>query len=202
MTWNDINIKKFNELKEVFLDPDFAEEDRLLYEIQIIFDIDPFRLNINELHKYIKELNFASKKIPNMKVKDTYILGGTKYILKKKLSDFSVAQWIDFQHFLQDGGADSDNYPNLLSVFFWPEGVKEYNEGYDIEKVRKDIEDYLSIADAMSISSFFLTYHKALLIRSLSFTRKMTMKTPLPRKERRKVRKEYRKAVTKILVGG
>ena len=68
-------------------------------------------------------------------------------------------------------------------------------ENYDIEQVRSDINNHLSIAEAMSISSFFLTYRKTLSIRFLLYTRKQTLKAPLTKEQKKKVKKEFRKLI-------
>ena len=140
-------------------------------------------------------MKFLGSKIPKMKIKKEYKLGNNTYTLKKDLRDVRVAQWIDFQNFLKDGGSDTDNFPNLLSVFFFPKGETEYGENYDIEEVRQDINNHLSIAEAMSISSFFLTYRKALSIRFLLYTRKQTLKAPLTKEKKKEVKKEFRKLI-------
>ena len=200
MNWTNISLGKYNQIKEIFLDPDFTEEDRLIYEIKILFGVDALKLNLNELHKYINELSFLGEKIPKMKIKETYNLGGNVYILKKNLKDFTVAQWIDWQNFLKNG-ADTDNFANLLSVFFFPKGESEYAEGYDIETVRHDLNDFLSIADALSISSFFLFFQKALSVVFLLSMNKKVMTNPLTRKQRKQVRKDMKKLIRQVSIG-
>ena len=201
MNWNDISIKQYNDIKNLYLDPDLSDEDRLILQINILFGVDALKLKTNELHKYINEMKFLGSKIPKMKIKKEYKLGSNIYILKKELKDVTVAQWIDWQNFLKDG-SDTDNYANLLSIFFFPKGEKEYGDGYDIEQVRSDINNHLSIAEAMSISSFFLTYQKALSIRFLLYTRKQILKTPLTKVEKKKVKKEMRKLIIATFRGG
>lgn len=203
MNWFNISLKKYIELKDLYLDPEITDEDRLIYQIKILFDIDPLKLKANELHKYINEMKFLGEKIPKVKLKSKYVLGENTYVLKKDLKDFNVSMWIDFQNFLKEG-SDIDNYAKLLSVFFFPLGkdVKDYGEGYEIEQVRQDINNFLSIADATSIASFFLTYQRALLIRSLLFTRKKVLKTPMNKKEKKKIKKEFRKLIWKTLLAG
>lgn len=201
MDWNTISLKQYNQIKEILLDPEYSGEDRLLYEIQIMFDVDPFKLSVSELKHFIKQMDFLSKQIPKMKIKDTYKIGHNKYRLDKRLETFTVAQWIDWRNLLNDGGAETENYANLLSVFLIPYDKKEYNEGYDIQQVRNDISEYLSIADAMSISAFFLTYRKALLIRSLLYSRRLTLSTKLPKEKMKKVKEEYRKAIMAVITG-
>ena len=195
MNWTELSLKKYNEIKDLYLDTELSDEDRLIYQIRILFDVDPLKLKTSELHKYINEMKFLGEKVPKVKLKSTYKLGENTYTLKKDLKDLRVAQWIDWQNFLKDGGGDTDNYANLLSIFFFPKGEKEYGENYDIEQVRSDINNYLSIAEASSISSFFLTYRKKLLLLFLLYTRRETLKAPLTKEEKKKVKKEFRKLI-------
>ena len=195
MNWNDISIKQYNDIKNLYLDTELSDEDRLILQINILFGVDALKLKTNELHKYINEMKFLGSKIPKMKIKNEYKLGGNVYTLKKELKDVTVAQWIDWQNFLKDGGSDTDNFPNLLSIFFFPKGETEYGENYDIEQVRSDINNHLSIAEAMSISSFFLTYRKKSSILFLLYTRKQTLKAPLTKEQKKKVKKEMRKLI-------
>ena len=203
MDWTKVSLRQYNNIKEVFLNPNFSEEDRLILLINILFGIDALKLKTSELNKYIEQMKFLNTTPPKMKIRDKYKLGENWYILKRNLKDFTVAQWIDFQNFLKNG-SDTDNYANLLSVFFLPEGkdVKEYGEGYDREQVRQDINNHLSIADANSIAGFFLTYHKASLIASLISTKRKIMKTPLEKKEKKKIKKEMRKLIWKTIFHG
>ena len=195
MNWNDISIKQYNDIKNLYLDTELSDEDRLILQINILFGVDALKLKTTELHKYVNDMKFLGSKIPKMKLKKEYQLGNNVYTLKKDLRDVRVAQWLDFQNFLKDGGGDTDNYANLLSVFFFPKGETEYGENYDIEEVRQDINNHLSIAEAMSISSFFLTYRKALSIRFLLYTKKHILKTPLTKEQKKKVKKEMRKLI-------
>ena len=203
MNWFNISLKKYIELKDLYLDPEITDEDRLLYQIKILFDIDPLKLKTSELHKYINEMRFLGEKVPKVKLKSTYKLGQNTYVLKKDLKDFNVSMWIDFQNFLKEG-SDIDNYAKLLSVFFFPLGkdVKDYGEGYDIEQVRQDINNHLSIADASSLAAFFLTYHKALLIASLLYTRKKVLKTPMNKEQKKELKRQFRKLIWQTIFRG
>ena len=195
MNWIDLSLKKYNEIKDLYLDTDLSDEDRLILQINILFGVDALKLKTSELHKYVNDMKFLGEKVPKVKLKSTYKLGENVYVLKKDLRDLRVAQWIDFQNFLKDGGGDTDNYANLLSIFFFPKGETEYGENYDIEQVRQDINNHLSIAEAMSISSFFLTYRKMSLRLFLLYTRKQTLKAPLTKEQKKKVKKEMRKLI-------
>ena len=201
MNWTDISINQYNNIKDLYLDTELSDEDRLILQINILFGVDALKLKTTELHKYVNEMKFLATKPPKMKIKKEYQLGNNTYILKKDLRDVRVAQWLDWQNFLKDG-ADTDNYANLLSIFFFPKGETEYGENYDIEEVRRDINNHLSIAEAMSISSFFLTYRKMSLLLFLLYTRKQTLKAPLTKEEKKKVKKEFRKLIIATLFPG
>ena len=201
MNWTDISIKQYNDIKNLYLDTELSDEDRLILQINILFGVDALKLKTSELHKYINEMKFLGEKVPKMKLKKEYKLGDNVYTLKKELKDVTVAQWLDFQNFLKDG-SDTDNYANLLSIFFFPKGEKEYGENYDIEQVRSDINNHLSIAEAMSISSFFLLYRKMSLLRFILYTRRETLKTPLTKEQKKKVKKEMRKLIIATLFPG
>ena len=194
MNWTELSLKKYNEIKDLYLDTELSDEDRLILQINILFGVDALKLKTSELHKYINEMKFLGSKIPKMKIKKEYKLGSNVYTLKKELKDVTVAQWIDWQNFLKDG-SDTDNYANLLSIFFFPKGETEYGDGYDIEQVRSDINNHLSIAEAMSISSFFLLWRKISLRLFLLYTRRETLKTPLTKEQKKKVKKEMRKLI-------
>ena len=202
MNWTELSLKKYNDIKDLYLDTELSDEDRLIYQIRILFDVDPLKLKTNELRKYIDEMKFLGEKVPKVKLKSTYKLGDNVYTLKKDLRNLTVAQWLDWQNFLKDGGGDSDNYANLLSIFFFPKGETEYGENYDIEQVRYDINNHLSIAEAMSISSFFLLWRKISLLLFLLYTRRETLKTPLTKEQRKKVKKEMRKLIIVTLFRG
>lgn len=203
MNWTTVSLRQYNDIKDVFLNPEFSEEDRIILLINILFGVDALKLKTSELNKYVNDLKFLNTTPPRMKLKDKYRLGENTYILKKDLKDFNVAMWLDWNNFLKNG-SDTDNYANLLSVFFIPEGkdVKEYGEGYDIEQVRQDINNFLSIADANSIAGFFLTYQKTLLIASLLYTRKKVLKTSITKEQKRKVKRQFRKLIWKTLLAG
>ena len=202
MNWTDISINQYNNIKNLYLDTELSDEDRLILQINILFGVDALKLKTSELHKYVNEMKFLGEKVPKMKIKNEYKLGGNVYTLKKELKDVTVAQWIDWQNFLKDGGGDTDNYANLLSIFFFPKGEKEYGENYDIEQVRQDINNHLSIAEAMSISSFFLTYRKISLRLFLLYTKKQILKAPLTKVEKKRVKKEMRKLIIATFRGG
>ena len=201
MNWTDISLRQYNDIKQIYLEPNYSDEDRIILLINILFGVDALKLKTTELNKYINDLKFLNTTPPKMKIRDKYKLGENWYILRRNLKDFTVAQWIDFQNFLKNG-ADTDNYNNLLSVFFIPEDEEEYGENYNVEQVRNDINNYLSIPDATSIASFFLTYHKASFLLFLLSTKRKIMKTSIDKTEKKKIKKEMRKLIWQTIFRG
>ena len=200
MNWTDVSLKQYNNIKDIFLNPDFSEEDRIILLINICFGIDALKLKTSELNKYIEQMKFLNTTPPKMKIRDKYKLGENWYILRRNLKDFTVAQWIDFQNFLKNG-SDTDNFANLLSVFFIPEGETEYGE-YDVEQVRQDINNHLSIADANSIASFFLTYQKILSIVFLKSIKRKILKTSMNKEQKKELKRQFRKLIWKTIFRG
>ena len=198
MNWTELPLKKYVEITNIYTDTELSDEDRLLYVIQVIFDVNPLKLTMPELQKYIKEIEFLKQPIPKVRIKNTYTLGNTKYILQKDLKDISVAQWVDFQSYMKDGSG-VENWHHILSVLFFPEGCEEYGEGFDLIKVKEDISNYLSVADAMAISTFVLTLEKELSLRFLLSTRRRMLKGMKDRTMRRRIRRTIRRAITDLI---
>lgn len=68
------------------------------------------------------------------------------------VDDTCVAQWIDYQNFARLGV--EEHMVDILSVALIPEG-KKYNEGYDMKKLREDLTEGMTIADARAVCFFF-----------------------------------------------
>jgi len=78
------------------------------------------------------------------------------------LRKITAAQYIDFQGFIQQG---EKALVELLSVALVPKGA-QYNDGsYDIAEVQDAIRNEISVEQALSLASFFVT-RLARLIRS------------------------------------
>ncbi len=90
----------------------------------------------------------------------SYILNGTKYLVTPftessndtiKQSKKKTARFIDYTTLIK---VDSKNYPAILSTILIPVG-KEYGD-YDLEAVKSDIANYMSISQALGLYSFFI----------------------------------------------
>lgn len=146
MTWSDITLKQFYQIKEML---SIEDEWTALNLIDCIYNIDSQALAINELKKY--DISFLNQPIPEVKLQKYYTINGVKYNSNFDLTKVTVAQFIDYQNYLKE---DEVRLEKLLSVFFMPDGYKDYNSGYDIIKVQEDLLE-LPIDIAQSIGFFF-----------------------------------------------
>ena len=145
MTWNDITLKQFYDIREILS----VEDDwTALNLIDCVYKVDCQAMPIHELKKY--DISFIKDEIPEVKLKKQYTLNGTKYNSNCDITRVSVAQFIDYQNYLKE---DEVRLEKLLSVFFMPDGYKDYNTGYDIIKVQEDLLE-LPIPVAQSIGFF------------------------------------------------
>lgn len=145
MKWENITLKQFYEIKDILS----VEDDwTYLNLIDCVYGVNSQNLPINDLKKY--DISFIKDEIPEVKLKKHYTLNGTKYNSNCDITRVSVAQFIDYQNYLKE---DEVRLEKLLSVFFMPDGYKDYNTGYDIIKVQEDLLE-LPIPVAQSIGFF------------------------------------------------
>lgn len=147
MKWSDITLKQFYQIREILS----VEDDwTALNLIDFLYGVDSQSLPIRELSKF--DVIFLKEEIPEVKLQKYYTINRTKYNSNFDLTKVTVAQFIDYQNYLKE---DEVRLEKLLSVFFMPDGYKDYNSGYDIIKVQEDLLE-LPIATAQSIG-FFLS---------------------------------------------
>lgn len=200
LDWTNISLGEYIELQDITLDSGDEQEDIVMQQIQILYNRNPYTLTMPEFRKCVDGLRFMSKPMPNMKVKDEYWLNGSKYYLHKKLNDFKVAQYIDYEQIMKSNkGVDA--YAEFIALFLMPEPDCDYGDGYAVDAVVKDITKYMSIADAYAIATFFLRLSKAYIIHFLLYSHRMTMKVMKNKKRKRELRKKTRQMIRTILAG-
>lgn len=197
----NVSLGEYIELQDVLLNNEegLEQQDLVMHEIQILYDRDPYRMTLPEFKKAVESLTFMSKEMPKMKVRDSYMLNGNKYNLHKELSDFKVANYVDYQMIMQNKKG-IENYPQFIALFLIPDG-HDYNDGYNMQTAVNDIRNYLSIADATSIATFFLRSSKIYTVLSLWYSMWTTRKAIKNRKTRRLLRKKTMQLMNLVLNG-
>lgn len=200
--WTNISVGEYLDIQELVTENagKMEDEDIVLNEIQIIFGRNPYTMQIGEFKKCVEALSFLSTSIPKMKVKDEYWLNGNKYYLHKKLNDFKVAQFIDYEQIMKNNKG-IEAYPQFISLFLTPSSDAVYGDGYDVAAVANDVRKYMSIADANSIAGFFLQQSKAFIVTFLWSIHRSTMKLMKDRKSRRAMRKKTRQLMRMVMRG-
>lgn len=184
MNWNDITLKQFYEIKEIL---SVQDDWTILNLIDCIYNVDCQNLPIKELKKF--DISFIKEPIPEVKVKKYYTLNGTKYSSNCDITKVTVAQFIDYQNYIKE---DEVRLEKLLSVFFMPDGCKDYNTNYDIIKVQKDLLQ-LPIDVAQSIGFFFGKQFKILFILFRYCLQKQVKKLKMDKKKKQELLNNLKK---------
>ena len=150
-SWKDLPVVKFRQLMDL---PEGDDEERLLKMMAIVdgTTVDGIMsLPLSEFAQTRARLSFLNEYPPVIPAKRKYVLNGTTYLFTDRLPDITVSQFVDWTNTPNT----PDNMALMLSYVLVPEGYR-YNEGYDRDKVRKDIDEYMGVLDARAVSGFFL----------------------------------------------
>lgn len=175
--WTDISLKQYYTIKELLEEPD---EYTTYNIIDLLYSVDSVNLPLTELNKYSGALEFLNKEVPVVNIKDKYNINGVTYNSNYNLTQVTAAQFIDYQNYI-----GTEHFEDYLSVFFIPEGHK-YNDGYDIEKVKKDLLE-LDFPTVKSISFFLILQLEKLLISFLSYLKKDLRKMKMEKEKRKEI---------------
>ena len=160
--YKELTINKYLELQEMLSE----EWDELELQVHLIAvlagmtDDEVLALSLEDYQDMVRKTSFLLEK-PQTKnqVPNQITINKKKYTICKKIPELSVAQYIDYQNWMNAN--KNDKYiANILACFVVPDGHK-YGDGYNLEEVVKDFGDYLSIQDAINIAFFFFRkYHR------------------------------------------
>lgn len=165
-SWEKITVNVFERLNNAINDAEVTgnnEIDLLNKQIAILSvlcDVDEDTiadLHTSEFSRLVNETNFLNE-TPKKNVIDKITLNGKKYEIFLSISDMTMSQYIDFQTLFPKRDKE---FKRILSIFVIPKGCN-YNEGYDIEQVIKDIGEYMPITDANNIMFFFALAYQSL----------------------------------------
>lgn len=159
MTYKDITLKRYVEIVSILTDGNLESDERLIY-LCMLFDNEILSKPITEFKRLTTEISGLLSTEPSKEpIKNKYKINGTTYKLHKDFGTLTTSQFIDFQNYLKDG-FELQDYNKILSVFFIPDGETYNNGKYSIEQVQYDIDNYLTIEQALGIADFFLRISK------------------------------------------
>lgn len=166
--WKDLNVGTYQKILTNTFNPE--DPDGIYVLTGLIYGLskeEVMELPLAETQSLIKSIEFLQTKPRPIMIKREYDLGGKKYILQAEVDEITTAQYIDFNNTPKS----ADNMAELLAIFLIPKG-KTYNKGYDYREAVQDIEDHLSVSDALAISDFFTFSWRLLMQQTTSVAKK------------------------------
>lgn len=197
-SYEKLTIGKYLEIKEI-LDNTTSEIDTNVQLLCALGDYDEetvLDLPLAGFNRLIQGTAFLMEQPKKRMVLTKYNLGGMVLETVMDVQSLTTGQFIDYQTFVKD-----EKYlVELLSCFLIPKGCK-YNKDYDIIEVQKVIRDNLSIVDAVSLSSFFLSWYQALSKATVtSLIRRM--KKMMRKEKNEETKKKIQEVITNLEISG
>lgn len=187
-SWEDISWKKFEEIVELnkIELSELDKEIKLVSLMTGLTESEVRNLDANSYSVIEQKLHFLSTKPSNDKVRDEINLNGTLYHVDIISTAINAGQFLDFK-VLQSAENIDKRVPRLLACFIYPKGHK-YNDGYDVEKVVDDINEYMSVPEVTSLSNFFIIQFKAYATSILRYLERKSKKwKQIPTQEKKKI---------------
>ena len=132
MTWMDVSYKQFKKIQGAKVGDKVSIEAIM----QAIYGDDVLFEPMIEYNKKMNLLTELMKSVPQDLTVNTVKINGHSYVFDGLLGHISAAQYMDYNNWLK-----VDSELKSFSCFFIPKGHK-YNDGYDMEEVFKDLEDF------------------------------------------------------------
>lgn len=158
--WEVITLKEFEQIDQI-VHADIPADYKAVNLLSVLSgeDVSLFEnLPIHQFTDLVKHIDFITTELPEVKVKDKYIVNGREYEFHGDIPSITTAQYIDYQTYMKEKPVDLQK---VISVFLIPKG-HTYNDGYKIEEVLADINDML-IVDVQALG-FFIQKQSALFI--------------------------------------
>lgn len=193
MAWKDVSIGQYKRIAALKQDEDWQWNALAILNGTTYDDI--VSRPLNETMALSRDFNRWGSDAPIIRpVKRRYEINGKRYEFTGYPDKVSTAQYIDFY------GSERrvpEDLTEILSFVLVPEG-HQYNDGYDMEEVRSDIEGYFNVEDALSVCDFFTSLSQVLLRRALRQARRMLRKARrqgIPTEKAEEALREYRRSV-------
>ncbi len=149
--WNHITLEEFEKMKALLDDEKRTPEDRMVALaalVQGVSEEEILNMPLAEAQKAFALARGLDSPPKASRIRKTYEVEGWKL---KITEEMNVAQWVDFQNYAREGL--ERHHADLLSVALVPEG-KQYNEGYDMAKLKEDLKK-MPVSDALAVCFFF-----------------------------------------------
>ena len=149
--WDEITWKEYEQIEQI-LNTDIPSDYKTIHLVSVLTgkSVDEIeKLTVTQFTKLAEHLKFLETESETHTHKFKYTINGREYDFKGKLEEITTAQYIDYRAYMNEEDKD---VIKLMSVFLIPNG-HDYNDGYDMIKVKEDIKQ-LPITVANSLSFF------------------------------------------------
>lgn len=197
-SWGGVSLNQWRDLLEVASDRGLSDIELNIEILSVLTGIPSDEIlgyGLSDVSEMLRQITFiGTPPEPEKKIKNSYLIGGVKYNVFKKMTEITTAQYIDFQSYSKDM---DKNVAEILACFLIPEGHK-YNEGYDIDETIKAIKgnDGINVREALGLMSFFgkllVKSIRSSLVSSKKIAKKMTQTTNLKKTEKEKIQKKLK----------
>ena len=174
--WDEMSIAAYQELLEICEVPEAEDvEIGIVGLLCGVEEKDILALPLPEFQALRKAAQFvADFPAIHPNCPKNIVLNETKYEITRDVRKMTTGQYIDFQAYskIEFNKALVD----IISCFLIPQGF-EYGEGYDMDKVKNDIREYMSVVVAYSMSAFFFRQLQVLTRATLLFSERVMKKT-------------------------
>lgn len=201
--WNELDLKTYYEVYKTTTNALLPEDEKRFRCTAILAGITYDELMeqpIERTMEMVADSAFLYYRPTPQKVRKTIDLNGRTYCLTKDASSMSTSQYIDYNAVIVE--KYEEHICDLLSIILVPKG-HNYNDGYDMEEVRKDMES-MSVTEALGITDFFLRLYRRSLRRTLLYSSAavtlMRIRAPKEmKKELKEMERQYSKQVNELL---
>lgn len=196
-SWEDITWNEYSQIEQI-LNTDIPSNYKTVHLVSVLTGVSVDELEglpISQFQKLLPALDFLYTEPETHVHQFNYTVNGRQYRFTGKIDEITTAQYIDYRSYMEK---EEKDVVELMSAFMIPVG-HEYNDGYDIEQVKKDIGDMCWL-DVRAAAFFFRLWLSAFILTfkySLEKTMKQTMKgmSPKEKKETKQQIKELEESL-------
>lgn len=114
-SWNEVTIGQYMDIAGI----DKDSEDKSILVASVLIDKDPEEIRKYDIQSYtriIEALEWTNK-IPDEVYKPIIEIDGDQYAFVNRLTDLTLGEWVDLEHYLQDY---NNNIHKILAVLYRP----------------------------------------------------------------------------------
>lgn len=179
-SWDEVTWNEYEQIEQI-LSTDIPDDYKAVHLVSILagMPVDEVeKLPISAFNRILSKTSFLYTEPETHPHRFEYTVNGREYEFKGKLTEITTAQYLDYRAYVTEEDKD---VTRLLSAFFIPKG-HEYNDGYDMEQVLKDIGDMCWL-DVRACGFFFRTQLAAFILILKSSLKRTMKKTTATKKQ-------------------